>query len=99
MTPVRTTRVGAHPLAACDDAAFHRPLAYILGRQASLVSWPGEKAAMPTYRYHCVRCEETFERVEGIPEHGTNKPRCPKCGGEEVVQVPAPFVALTAKKS
>ena len=54
---------------------------------------------MPTYRYRCARCEETFERVEGLAEHGTAKPRCPKCGGDEVVQVPAPFVAMTAKKS
>ena len=31
--------------------------------------------------------------------YGLAKPRCPTCGGDEVVQVPAPFVALTAKKS
>ncbi len=58
---------------------------------------------MPTYRYRCQRCEETFERVEGLAEHGTAEPRCPTCGGVEVgvevVQVPAPFVAMTAKKS
>ena len=54
---------------------------------------------MPTYRYRCVRCEETFERVESIAEHGTDKPRCPECDGAKVVQAPAPFVAMTAKKS
>jgi putative FmdB family regulatory protein len=53
---------------------------------------------MPTYRYRCERCDETFERVETITEHGREKPRCPKCG-EEVVQTPAPFVAMTGKKS
>ena len=52
---------------------------------------------MPTYGYRCARCEETLERVEGIAEHGAAKPRCPKCG-DEVVQVPAPFVAVTAKE-
>jgi putative FmdB family regulatory protein len=52
---------------------------------------------MPTYRYRCTRCEETFERLESFVEHGTAKPRGPKCG-EEVIQVPAPFVAMTAKK-
>jgi putative FmdB family regulatory protein len=57
------------------------------------------EAAMPTYRYRCVRCDETFERVESVSEHGVAKPRCPKCGGEEVVQIPAPFVAVTGKKS
>jgi putative FmdB family regulatory protein len=36
---------------------------------------------MPTYRYRCARCEETFERVESFAEHRANKPRCPKCGG------------------
>ena len=54
---------------------------------------------MPTYSYRCQACGETFERVETITEHGTDKPRCPKCHGEEVVQVPARFVAMTGKKS
>ena len=54
---------------------------------------------MPTYRYRCEECGVTFERVESLAEHGTAKPRCPECGGEKVVQVPAPFVAMTAKKS
>ena len=54
---------------------------------------------MPTYGYRCQRCEETFERVEGLAEHGTAKPRGPQCGGAAVVRVPAPFVAITAKKS
>jgi putative FmdB family regulatory protein len=58
-----------------------------------------EETAMPTYRYRCQDCGETFERVETITEHGTDKPRCPKCHGEEVVQVPTPFVAMTGKKS
>ncbi len=75
-----------------------RLLAYILYRKASLGSWPGEEAAMPAYRYRCARCEETVERVEGLAEHGTATPRGPNCGGDEVVQVPAPFVAMTAKK-
>ncbi len=54
---------------------------------------------MPTYRYRCQRCGETFERTETIAEHRTAKPRCPKCDGEKVVQVPTPFVAMTGKKS
>jgi putative FmdB family regulatory protein len=59
-----------------------------------------EETAIPTYRYRCEACGETFERVETITEHGTDKkPRCPKCDGEEVVQVPTPFVAMTGKKS
>ena len=54
---------------------------------------------MQTYRYRCQDCGETFERVETITEHGRDKPRCPKCHGEKVVQVPTPFVAMTGKKS
>ena len=54
---------------------------------------------MPTYSYRCQDCGATFERVETITEHRTVKPRCPKCDGEQVVQVPTPFVAMTGKKS
>jgi putative FmdB family regulatory protein len=54
---------------------------------------------MPTYVYRCEQCEETFEQVETMSEHGVNKPRCPKCGGDHVMSVPAPFIAKTAKKS
>jgi putative FmdB family regulatory protein len=54
---------------------------------------------VPTYRYRCEKCAETFERIESITEHETTRPRCPRCGGEQVVQVPVPFVALTGKKT
>ncbi len=54
---------------------------------------------MPTYSYRCEACGETFERVETISGHRTGKPRCPKCVGEQVVQVPTPFVAMTGRKS
>jgi putative FmdB family regulatory protein len=54
---------------------------------------------MPTYRYRCEDCGETFERTETIAEHRTAKPHCPKCDGEKVVQVPTPFTAVTGKKS
>jgi putative FmdB family regulatory protein len=58
-----------------------------------------EETVMPTYSYRCQDCGATFERVETITEHRTDKPRCPKCDGEKVVQVPTPFVAMTGKKS
>ena len=54
---------------------------------------------MPTYSYRCEECGETFERIESIAEHRTEKPRCPKCDGEKVVQTPTLFVAMTGKKS
>ena len=86
--------VFGHPslLEACE------PLPVGVYSRPAILVFMGE-AAMPTYRYRCVRCDETFERVESVSEHGAAKPRCPKCGGEEVVQVPAPFVAVTSKKS
>jgi putative FmdB family regulatory protein len=58
-----------------------------------------EAEAMPTYAYRCEQCRETFERIETISEHETAKPQCPKCGSDEVVSVPTPFVAITGKKS
>ena len=58
-----------------------------------------EAEAMPTYAYRCEQCRETFERIETISEHETAKPLCPKCGSDEVVSVPTPFVAITGKKS
>lgn len=54
---------------------------------------------MPTYVYRCAKCEETFEQIESISEHTARKPQCPKCGSQEVESVPAPFVAVTGKKS
>jgi putative FmdB family regulatory protein len=59
----------------------------------------GGTAIMPTYVYRCDQCQETFERVETMSEHGASKPRCPKCGGDQVVNMPAPFTAKTTKKS
>ena len=54
---------------------------------------------MPTYVYRCCKCDATFERIETMAEHGTVKPDCPKCGSHDVVSVPAPFMAITGKKS
>jgi putative FmdB family regulatory protein len=54
---------------------------------------------MPTYAYRCEQCGEMFERVETISEHVTTKPQCLKCGSDQVVSVPTPFMAITGKKS
>lgn len=54
---------------------------------------------MPTYVYRCESCNETFERIESIVEHETAKPPCPSCGSQKVIRVPAPFMAITGKKS
>ena len=54
---------------------------------------------MPTYIYRCSQCDATFKRIETMAKHGTVKPECPKCGSRDVVSVPAPFTAITGKKS
>ena len=54
---------------------------------------------MPTYVYRCEKCEQTFERVETMSEHGTSKPKCPQCGSKRIAPVPTPFIAKTTKKS
>jgi putative FmdB family regulatory protein len=54
---------------------------------------------MPTYQYHCERCEKTFERTETISEHEAAKPQCPKCGSKKVSVVPGRIYVVTSKKS
>ena len=54
---------------------------------------------MPTYEYRCESCGETFEERESIAEHDTAKPKCPKCGSENVTRAISAFHAKTAKKS
>jgi putative FmdB family regulatory protein len=54
---------------------------------------------MPTYRYHCRKCGEVFERVEHLAEHGQAPHECPKCRGREVEPVLGTFYAKTSKKS
>ncbi|WP_333840322.1 FmdB family zinc ribbon protein [Pelomicrobium sp.] len=54
---------------------------------------------MPIYEYQCRECGEKFERSEPMAEHGREKPRCPKCGGDKVEPLLAPFFAKTSRKS
>jgi putative FmdB family regulatory protein len=59
-----------------------------------------EEGPMPMYAYRCLDCGETFERVEHMSDHDDQtRPKCPRCDGEKVVQVFAPFFAQTHKKS
>ena len=59
----------------------------------------GRARPMPTYVYRCDACGETFERIETMVEHETAKPPCPHCNSKKVTRVPAPFMAITGKKS
>ncbi len=72
---------------------------WFANRKVSPVSARQEEA-MPLYAYRCLQCGETFEQVEHIAEHDERThPKCPRCEGEKVVQVFAPFFPQTAKKS
>ncbi len=54
---------------------------------------------MPTYEYRCLDCGHEFERREGMSEHASAHPRCPKCKSAKVEQVPAAFFAKTSRKA
>ena len=54
---------------------------------------------MPHYEFFCNGCKKTFEKVETISQHDTDKPACPHCGSHEVEQSWSTFSALTSKKS
>lgn len=54
---------------------------------------------MPTYEYQCLECHEVFECCEGMKEHETAHPKCPRCGSRKVEQQFSNFYAKTRKKS
>ncbi|WP_371704464.1 MULTISPECIES: FmdB family zinc ribbon protein [Cupriavidus] len=55
--------------------------------------------AMPVYQYRCEKCGHVFEKTEHLAEHVSAHPNCPKCGSQSVQHAPAPFVAVTQRKS
>jgi putative FmdB family regulatory protein len=62
------------------------------------LSWLGDPS-MPTYEYKCMDCNHVFSLPMSIPEHETAKVECPQCKGTNVKWHPAPFFAVTSKKS
>jgi len=54
---------------------------------------------MPVYDYVCNDCHKSFEKTLTLREHDGRKIECPHCGSRNVVQAPAAFYAVTAKKS
>ncbi|NOV22883.1 FmdB family zinc ribbon protein [Cupriavidus necator] len=54
---------------------------------------------MPVYQYRCEKCGHVFERSEHLAEHASAHPPCPNCGSQSVQHAPAPFVAVTQRKS
>ena len=58
----------------------------------------GTEECMPTYEYRCRDCENVFDRVEPLSEHGAKAPNCPKCKSRNVEQVLTSFFAKTSHK-
>lgn len=54
---------------------------------------------MPTYEYHCTKCEKAFSVVMSMAEHDQTKVKCPACKSNAVVQQFSTFYAKTSKKS
>jgi putative FmdB family regulatory protein len=53
---------------------------------------------VPTYEYRCRDCENVFDRIESLSEHGARAPNCPKCKSRNVEQVLTSFFAKTSHK-
>jgi putative FmdB family regulatory protein len=61
-------------------------------------SCPGMEDCVPTYEYRCRDCENVFDRLESLSEHGARAPKCPKCNSRNVEQVLTSFFAKTSHK-
>jgi putative FmdB family regulatory protein len=54
---------------------------------------------MPTYEFRCQKCQETFEVIMSMKEHGRRQVKCPHCNSKKVVQQFTVFYAKTGRKS
>ena len=68
------------------------------GPHAASCELPGMEECVPTYEYRCRECENVFDRIESLSEHGARAPKCPKCNSRSVEQVLTSFFAKTSHK-
>jgi putative FmdB family regulatory protein len=57
---------------------------------------------MPTYEFHCEKCNKTFEQVWALAEYDKRikqKQKCPKCNSTRVVRALSVVQVKTSKKS
>lgn len=54
---------------------------------------------MPTYEYHCEKCDQDFSKQMRMAEHDKADVECPKCHEHEASQRYSVFYAKTSKKS
>jgi putative FmdB family regulatory protein len=65
-------------------------------RQTSFFPF-GVKQEMPTYQYHCEKCDKSFEITATIAERDAKKFSCPKCKSKKVKQQLTDFAPSTSK--
>jgi putative FmdB family regulatory protein len=78
------------------DSDIHR---YGVSDRVARRPQPSLEGSMPTYEYRCRDCQNVFDRVEPLAEHGGKVPSCPKCKSRNVEQVMTPFFAKTSHKA
>lgn len=54
---------------------------------------------MPLYEYICQECKKEFSRVLTLSEYERGEAECPACKSKKLEQKPAPFFAVTSKRS
>lgn len=54
---------------------------------------------MPTYEYHCDKCQREVTVTMSIGQHEKGKVKCPKCGSQALRPLLSTFMSQTAKKS
>jgi putative FmdB family regulatory protein len=54
---------------------------------------------MPTYEYHCNKCDREVTLTLTIREHEKEQVKCPKCGSKALRPLLSAFVSHTSKKS
>jgi len=54
---------------------------------------------MPTYEFHCPKCNEKVTLNLRLQEYEGKQYSCPKCGTKELKQLITPFLTKTSKKS
>ena len=57
---------------------------------------------MPTYEFHCEKCDKTFEQTWSLAEYDKKmkeKNKCPACGSTKVARAISVVQVRTSKKS
>ncbi len=54
---------------------------------------------MPTYEFHCPKCNENVTLTLRLKEYEEKSYSCPKCGEKNLKQVVTHFLTKTSKKS